>query len=199
MEYRTFELSIISAEGLKKPSSANKSDQVYAIAYIAGKLDRFQTPVDKKGGLEPTWSHQPMTFTINEAEALRNSLMLVIKLKAVRMFFDKNLGEVRVPIKQLIEGIRDEGKEIQVVSYYLQRKSNEPGGFLRFLYKFGRKFLTLVYRSAGTRSAYGSSSGVGTGFVPGMVVGSSVATHHSYHGGGGGCGGGGCGGGGGGC
>ncbi|GJT25458.1 SRC2-like protein [Tanacetum coccineum] len=165
MEYITFELSIISAKDLKKPSSANKSDQVYATAYIAGKLDRFRTPVDKKGGSEPTWSRQPMTFTINEAEALRNSLMLVIKLKAVRMFFDKNLGEVRVPIKQLMEGIRDEGKEMQV---WL---------------------------------------GVGTGFVPGMVVGdavSSSAAHHGHHGGGGGCGGGGgggggCGGGGGGC
>ncbi|PWA69703.1 C2 calcium-dependent membrane targeting [Artemisia annua] len=151
--YRILELSIISAEGLKKPNSGNKSDQVYAIAYIAGKLDRFRTPVDKKGGSEPTWNHQPMKFTINEAEALRNSLMLVIKLKAERMFFDKNLGEVRLPIKELMEGIRYEGKRIQVVGYQVQRKSNEPSGSLRFSYTFGKKFLTPVYyRPAGASS-----------------------------------------------
>ncbi|PWA41925.1 C2 calcium-dependent membrane targeting [Artemisia annua] len=172
MECRHLELSLISAEGLKK------SDKVYAVAYISETSGRFRTPEDKTGGSEPTWNH-PMHFTIKEALGKQNRLTLVVKIKGAGMFFDKNLGEVRVPIKELVEGIKDEGdEEKKYVSYEVLRKSKKPGGFLKFSYRFGPKFLKPAYREV---TAYTDSYGFGTGFVVGMVVGDHIASSGTTH------------------
>ncbi|GKC33288.1 SRC2-like protein [Tanacetum coccineum] len=141
---RTLELTLISAKDLVKPSSTTKSDNVYAVVNISGSMyGSITTPVDKKGGSTPRWNCR-MEFTINEAAALVNYLTLVIKLKAVRTFWDKNLGEVRVPIKKLME----EGKDMQqqqAVVYHVKGKSNEPQGSLSFTYRFGKMYKNPVY------------------------------------------------------
>ncbi|GKB22243.1 SRC2-like protein [Tanacetum coccineum] len=183
MECRHLDLSIISAEGLKK------SDNVYAVAYISKAFGRFRTPVDKKGGSEPTWNDHTMHFTIKEALGKQNCLTLVVKIKAVRMFLDKNLGEVRVPIKELMEGIKDEGEENKkYVSYQVLRKFKKPGGFLKFSYRFGPKFLkpVKVYRDEVTTSTH--SSGHGTGFIVVVEAWVVIMEGGHHHGGGGRCG-----------
>lgn len=103
-------------------------------------------PVDKSGGSEPKWNH-PMNFTIDEAAGL-------IKIKSVGMFSDKNLGEVRVSMKELLEGIKDEGKAMQLISYQVKAKSKKPRGSVSFSYKFGEKFFKPV-----TPSSHGFGTG----------------------------------------
>ncbi|GJZ73574.1 SRC2-like protein [Tanacetum coccineum] len=124
---RNLELRLVSAEGLKNRSWTSKSN-VYAVVSISGSRNKkLKTPVDKSGGLEPTWNH-PMNFTIDEAAGLQNRLTLLVKIKSVGMLSDKNLGEVRLPMKELLEGIKDEGKAMQLVSYQVTRKSKKPRG-----------------------------------------------------------------------
>ena len=91
---------------------------VYAVAYIsgAGNPDQKQkTHVDKDGDSNPTWNYQ-MKFKIDESAALQNRLTLVVKIKTEGMFGDKDLGEVHVPIKELLEGAMTRGKPLQFVS-----------------------------------------------------------------------------------
>ncbi|PWA79887.1 C2 domain-containing protein [Artemisia annua] len=101
-------------DGLKKPNSIKKADKVYADVSILGTDKKLRTPVNQTGGSEPTWNHR-MKFTMDEDLAQQNRLTLVVKIKAVRIFTHKNLGEVCVPIKELMEGIKDEGKDMQAL------------------------------------------------------------------------------------
>nr|GEX26988.1 hypothetical protein [Tanacetum cinerariifolium] len=109
---------------------------VYAVAYISGSNEETQkhkTPVDKDGDSNPTWNF-PMKFTINESLALQNRLTLVVKIKTEGMFGDKDVGEVHVPVKELLQGFN--GKVVQFVSYQVRKPSGKPKGELAFSYKF---------------------------------------------------------------
>ncbi|PWA50643.1 C2 calcium-dependent membrane targeting [Artemisia annua] len=139
-----------------------------------------------------------MNFTIYEAAGLENRLTLVVKIKSVGMFSDKNLGEVLVPMKELLEGIKDEGKAMQLVSYQVKGKSKKPRGSVSFSYKFGEKFFKASSHGFGTGSKSvsqprksSSSSGCADCccWNTGDVVFDADAGHH-----GGGCGGCACGG-----
>ncbi|XP_071705395.1 protein SRC2 homolog [Rutidosis leptorrhynchoides] len=143
MEYRTLDLTLISAKGLKTHSVLSKKIDTYAVVSITGSRFqqpyKLQTPVDKIGGTEPQWNH-PMKFKVEEAAAQQNALTLVIKIKGVRMFGSKKLGEVKVPVKELLEGVTNEGKSVQFVSYQLRKTSGKINGAVSFSYKFGEKF-----------------------------------------------------------
>ncbi|KAI3804613.1 hypothetical protein L1987_26298 [Smallanthus sonchifolius] len=150
MADRSLELTIISAKGLNKVNLVGKMD-VYAVVYINGVENQDQkqkTHVDKDGDSNPTWNY-PMKFTIDESAVLRNRLTLVVKIKTEGMFGDKDLGEVHVPVKELLEGVSTGGKPLQFVTYQVRKPSGRPKGELSFSYKFGEK-----------------SEGVGTGEEP---------------------------------
>ncbi|XP_024986830.1 protein SRC2-like [Cynara cardunculus var. scolymus] len=138
MEYRTLDLTLISAKGLKNATLAGKMD-VYAVASISGSFQKLRTPVNKGAGPNPTWNF-PMKFTVDEAAAMHNCLTLIVKIKAVGMFVNREQGEVHVSIKELMEGVKSDGRAMQFVSYQVRRPSGKPKGEISFSYKFGEKF-----------------------------------------------------------
>ncbi|KAM0037229.1 putative C2 domain-containing protein [Helianthus debilis subsp. tardiflorus] len=156
MEYTTLDLTLVSAKGLTKASKLS----VYAVASISdsrtafSKVQKFKTPFYKDGGSDPTWNFR-MKFTLNKATG---PMTLVVKIKGARMLVDKNLGEVRVPIKELLEG---EGKTMQIVSYHMIGRDGEVKGVVSFSYKFGEK----------TFGGYSSGKGVRSGYQPQAVHG----------------------------
>ncbi|KAG9143452.1 hypothetical protein Leryth_016448 [Lithospermum erythrorhizon] len=139
MEQRTLEITIISAKDLNKVNLITKMD-VYAVVFISGDSNskqKFKTPVDKDGGNNPTWNFT-VKFTIDEAAAQQNGLSLVLKLKSERVLGDKEIGEVRVPIKELLDSPGSvNGK--QFVSYQIRKPDGKPKGFISFSYQFGEK------------------------------------------------------------
>ncbi|KAF5770124.1 putative C2 domain-containing protein [Helianthus annuus] len=160
MEY-TLDFTLVSAKGLTKASTiSGTADQ---------KVQKFKTHIDKDGGSDPMWNF-PMKFTMNEAAGLENRLTLVVKIKGARMFLDKNLGEVRVPIKELLEGSKTEGKTMQNVSYQVRGRYGEPDGVVSFSYKLGSG---SVYRPHAVRGAGGqgsSGNGFGTGLIDELLI-----------------------------
>ncbi|PWA98725.1 C2 domain-containing protein [Artemisia annua] len=153
------------------------------------------TPVLRNAGSSDqlTWNF-PMKFTIDEAEGLEDRLNLVIKIMAVNWLIRKTWGKVRVPIKDLMKDIKDEGKESQLVTYPVV---NRKGASLTFSYEFGKKFLHEVkapYTKPGSKLER-SSSRFGE-FLTGVVDVADVAYVVGCGCGGDGCDGGGCGGGG---
>ncbi|XP_071718159.1 protein SRC2-like [Rutidosis leptorrhynchoides] len=139
--FRTLDLTLISAKGLKNHSVFGHRIDAYAVVSITRNRfqlpDNFQTPVDKIGGTELQWNYA-MKFKVEEAPTAKQTL--VIKLKGVRMFGSKKLGEVKVPIKELLEGVTNEGKSMQFVSYQLRKTSGKINGAVSFSYKLGEKF-----------------------------------------------------------
>ncbi|XP_059632722.1 protein SRC2-like [Cornus florida] len=138
MEYRTLEINVVSAKDLKKVNFITKMD-VYVVVSIAGDYSTKQkTIVDRDGDDNPTWNF-PVKFTIDESAARQNRLTLVFNLRCERTLGDKDVGEVTVPVKELLDATGDD-KPVQFVSYQVRKPSGKPKGQLSFSYKFGEKF-----------------------------------------------------------
>lgn len=137
MEYRTLDLKIISAKGLKNVNFISKLE-VYAVVSIAGGDPRAKqrTPTDRDGGVNPAWNF-PMKFMIDEVAAQQNRLTLVVNLRAERALGDRDVGEVRVPIKEIIAD--GNNKSVQFVRYQVRKPSGKAKGELNFSYQFSEK------------------------------------------------------------
>ncbi|OMO68780.1 C2 calcium-dependent membrane targeting [Corchorus capsularis] len=109
MECRTLEITVISAKDLKDVNLFTKMD-VYAVVSINGDHRTAQrTPIDKDCGSNPKWNYI-MKFTIEEALAQQNRLNLNFRLKSDRQLGDKEIGDVAVPIKELLDQNNGNGK-----------------------------------------------------------------------------------------
>lgn len=130
----------MSAKGLNRVNLISKMD-VYVVVSIAGGSDKDKqkkkTPVDNDGDTNPSWKI-PMNFQIDESAVRQNRLTLVFQLRCQRALGDKDIGEVHVPIKELIDSPAVDGKQ-QFVSYQVRKPSGKPKGQLSFSYKFGEK------------------------------------------------------------
>ncbi|XP_071700401.1 protein SRC2-like [Rutidosis leptorrhynchoides] len=145
MDYRTLDISSISAKGIQNSSFFGKLNS-YAVVSISETteklLQKLRTNVHKNRGSNPNWI-SPMKFTINEAAVVENRLTIIVKIKGVKMFVDNNLGDVKVQVKDLLEGVRNDENGVKSVSYELKEKSGLKNnqGVVSFSYKFGEIFV----------------------------------------------------------
>ncbi|EEF45519.1 conserved hypothetical protein [Ricinus communis] len=143
MEQRTLEIKLISAKDLKDVNLFSKMD-VYAVLSISGDSQqpkqKTKTPVDHDGGINPTWNF-PAKFIIIETPAQQNRLNLDIKLRCERALGDKDVGEVHVPIKELLDSINGDGNSMQFVNYQVRKPSGKSKGELSFSFKFSDKIV----------------------------------------------------------
>uniref|UniRef100_A0A1J3E8T5 C2 domain-containing protein n=1 Tax=Noccaea caerulescens TaxID=107243 RepID=A0A1J3E8T5_NOCCA len=145
MECRPLDLTIISAEDLKDIQLIGKQD-LYAVVSINGdERTKQKTKVDKDCGTKPKWKHQ-MKLTVDDSAARDNRLSLVIQIVANRPIAgDKPVGEVTVPVKELLDQNKT-GDEEKAVTYAVRLPNGKAKGSLKFSFKFGEKY------------TYGSSS-----------------------------------------
>ncbi|OWM72480.1 hypothetical protein CDL15_Pgr018365 [Punica granatum] len=120
----TLELTALGANNLKDVSMFSKMD-VYAVVSISADPRSAQkTPSDKEGGKNPRWEH-PMKFAVDVNAARAHHIALVFKLRCNCSFGDSNIGEVRIPIRELIdEGARSpvphaEGRGVGRTAMYM--------------------------------------------------------------------------------
>ncbi|KAJ7977952.1 protein SRC2-like [Quillaja saponaria] len=140
MECQPLEITIISADGIKDVNRISKMD-VYAVVKIAGdsRGQKQKTPVDKDSGTHPKWNYT-IKFTVDEASVKQNRLFLEIKLMSDRVFGDKDIGEVHVPLKELLDNNEGFSDAERRVSYSVRLPSGKAKGTLDLSYKFGEKF-----------------------------------------------------------
>ncbi|KAK9146897.1 hypothetical protein Sjap_006800 [Stephania japonica] len=121
---------------------------VYVIAKIGGDPWTTQrTAVAKGGGRNPAWNF-PMKFTIvsekphhgqrRYSSNYNNHIMLTFKIRSKRLLGDRDIGEVHVPVEDLLVNAGDL-KHINFVSYQVRRRCGIPKGMLNFSYRFGEK------------------------------------------------------------
>ncbi|KAI3842127.1 hypothetical protein MKX03_028731 [Papaver bracteatum] len=112
---------------------------VYVLASIGGDpRTQKKTPVHYSGGRNPSWDFT-MTFSVDESLEKLNRLILIFELKAKKTIgFDRHIGEVRVPVKNLLDHPGAEKSTIYV-SYQVTTKSGKSKGILDFSYKFEEK------------------------------------------------------------
>ncbi|KAJ6911835.1 protein SRC2-like [Populus alba x Populus x berolinensis] len=174
MGERTLEINVISARGLKDVNYISKMD-VYAVVSISGGDDSKQkpkqktkTPVDRAGGKNPTWNF-PIKFTIPQAPLAESRLNVVFNLKCERALGDKDVGEVNVPVKELLDSAGD-GKSMKFVSYQVRKPSGKPKGEVSFSFKFSGISTAAAAKATNSSSqpvtAYAAVPVVGPSSVP---------------------------------
>ncbi|GFP83448.1 hypothetical protein PHJA_000488200 [Phtheirospermum japonicum] len=145
MDYRTLEITLQYAKDLNNVNLITKME-VYAVVSIAGgdksSRQKTKTPVDHDGKTNPTWNF-PMEFTVDEAALQINRLTLDFKLICEGSLEKKDIGEVHVPMKELLDTpVKSTGADgKQFVSYQVRKPSGKPKGQLNFSYQFGEKFV----------------------------------------------------------
>lgn len=144
MSYRPLELTLISAKDLNKVNLFSKME-VYAVAMIAGDpRSKKKTHSDRDGGRNPNWN---ATFSFNVMDFDIDRCVLHVLLKTERLLGDREVGEVYVPVRELLDGwnkavvVDDKEKKNvpspQFVSYQVRKPSGKAKGTLNLSYKFG--------------------------------------------------------------
>ncbi|KAJ1283759.1 hypothetical protein BS78_03G151300 [Paspalum vaginatum] len=137
MAYRVLEVTLVSANDLKKVTLFSRM-RVYAMASIFGSdihTPTHSTQADHINGCNPAWNavaHLPIV-----AAAETHGLALHVRLRTQRVYFgDRDVGEVFVPIDDLLAST-DKGGDQRPVSYQVCRPhSGRAHGVLYFCYKF---------------------------------------------------------------
>ncbi|ONK78642.1 uncharacterized protein A4U43_C02F20940 [Asparagus officinalis] len=102
MAYVPLEVTLISAKDLANVNVFSKME-VYAVATISSSdtTSKKKTPVDREGSKNPTWNCE-LEFNVMEYDVERAVLHVV--LKSERALGDRDIGEVIVPVCELLEG-----------------------------------------------------------------------------------------------
>ncbi|CAH9083419.1 unnamed protein product [Cuscuta epithymum] len=149
MDFRTLELKIMSAKDLKKVTFFSRMN-VYVVVSVSGgdakSNQTLRTPADREGGSNPAWNF-PLKFTIDDAAARQNRLTLVFRIRCERALGDKDVGEIAVPIKELLDS--PAGNTKQFVSYQVRRPSGKQRGQITFSYQFSEKISGVHAAAAG--------------------------------------------------
>ncbi|KAJ4915050.1 soybean protein regulated by cold-2 [Raphanus sativus] len=194
MECRPLDLTIISAEDLKDVQLIGKQDLYAVVSINRDARTKQKTKVDKDCGTKPKWRHQ-MKLTVDDAAARDGRLALVVEIVADRPIAgDKPVGEVSVPVKELLDQNDGGGGEEKTVTYAVKLPNGKAKGYLKFSFKFGEKYtfggpssgpgpLTLEHKSMDPPvTAYPPGQGAPVAYPPGPYP---PPGHDDKHGGGG--------------
>ncbi|XP_020107861.1 protein SRC2-like [Ananas comosus] len=133
MAHRILEVTLISATDLKDVNLFSKME-VYAVVSISGDpRTRQRTPADRSGGRNPRWN---ATLRFAVPDPVAGDLRFLLRTE--RALGDRDVGEVRVPLKELLggDGGGDAPRSPRVVSYHVRKiGSGKPRGLLNLSYK----------------------------------------------------------------
>ncbi|CAM8991711.1 unnamed protein product [Rhodiola kirilowii] len=140
-DQRVLEINVAYAQGLKDVNLFTKMDVYVTVSIVGGNNNsniKQKTNVDRDSGTHPTWNF-PMRFTVDALQGRRSSL--VFKLKCEGSLADTDIGEVCVPIKDLLNSssVSCESKSSKFVHYQVTTPSGKGQGTLTFSYKFLEK------------------------------------------------------------
>ncbi|KAK2976000.1 hypothetical protein RJ640_024761 [Escallonia rubra] len=169
MEFRPLDITVIGAQGLKRVNMFSKMN-LYTLVTVSGdQRTRRVTPVAKKAGKNPTWNHR-ISFSLPEYAVSQASL--VFQIMCERILGDRIVGQVSVPIHELLANAPEgnSGAE-RVVEYMVRTISLKTKGTLEFSYKVGDKFTQAVDANVHKRAnepvmAYPPSVGPSGGAYP---------------------------------
>ncbi|CAL4959572.1 unnamed protein product [Urochloa decumbens] len=152
MATRTLELTLISAKDLKEVNLLSKME-VYAVVSLSGDpRSRQRIQADRTGGRNPTWN---ATLRFNVPATGAGSLHVL--LRAERALGDRDVGEVHIPLSELLSGAPDGPVPAKFVAYQVRKiSSGKPQGVLNFSYKLGEvnKSAAAGYAPTPAQSTY---------------------------------------------
>ncbi|XP_010269627.1 PREDICTED: protein SRC2 homolog [Nelumbo nucifera] len=141
MARRRLEVTVVSERDLNDVRKLFKM-KVYAMVGLASSdQHHFQkTHIDREGMTDPTWN-VTMTFTVEDDPDL-NQDKLIFKLFCKRKLGDRYIGEVSMPVQDLLRTASDTGGTLtQQITRPVRLESGGTQGVLTFSYRFHEKFV----------------------------------------------------------
>jgi hypothetical protein len=152
MDFTSIELKVISSRDLKGFNFFRKLS-VYVVVSLVNddevkknqeqqNLQRQKTPVDRIGDGNPEWNHV-MHFDLKHI-SLRDhcNYLLKFELRSEGIVFgNKTIGQVHVPLKDLIDEFNG---AVRFISYQVRTCNGKPTGVLNFSYKINGKTKKIV-------------------------------------------------------
>lgn len=150
MAQRTLELTLISAKDLKDVNLLSKME-VYAVVSLSGDpRSRQRIAADRTGGRNPTWN---ATLRFNVPASGAGSIHVL--LRAERALGDRDVGEVHIPLSELLSGAPDGPVPVKFVAYQVRKiSSGKPQGLLNFSYKLGEVIQSSAYAVGAAQATY---------------------------------------------
>ncbi|PIN05301.1 hypothetical protein CDL12_22161 [Handroanthus impetiginosus] len=93
METQILEINLISAQGLKTPSSNSRRMQTYAVTWIDAAA-KLRTRIDSVGGENPTWNDK-FLFRVTDGFVSGDTSAVAVEIFAVGYIRDYLIGSVR--------------------------------------------------------------------------------------------------------
>ncbi|CAN6206426.1 unnamed protein product [Urochloa humidicola] len=139
MAYRVLEVTLLSAKDLKRVNLISRME-VYAVVTLSGDpLTRQCTQPDRYGGRHPSWNTS-FRFSVPPTAATATTGSLHVLLRTERALGDRDVGEVIVPLADILAGGGgDPGPRPPQLASYQVRKVHrcEPRGMLNVSYRLG--------------------------------------------------------------
>ncbi|XP_018481513.2 protein SRC2 [Raphanus sativus] len=138
MERRSLAITVTSAKGLEKVSKMD----VYVAVKLSGDpkfSDHPEQRTQVASGTSPRWIDGAMKFAIDQSLAEANRLVITFKIKCEQRGGgggDKDIGEVHVPVKELLDHLGNDKAGQRYVTYKIKKTNGKPGGDISFTYSF---------------------------------------------------------------
>ncbi|TVU06954.1 hypothetical protein EJB05_46991, partial [Eragrostis curvula] len=147
--YRELELTLLSARDLKNVNLITRMD-VYAVASISGDpMTRQCTPPDPSGGRNPSWN-STLRFSVPASASAAGGGWLHVLLRSERALGDRDIGEVVVPLAELLAGADGPAQQPpRLASYQVHTvHRGEPRGVLNVSYRLGHVVAPVKQKGA---------------------------------------------------
>ncbi|AEE80391.1 shock protein SRC2-like [Arabidopsis thaliana] len=134
MGTRSLEINVTSAKGLKKVSKMD----VFVAVKLSGDPKcsdhrEQRTQAARDGGTSPKWSNDVMKFILDQNLAEANRLVITFKIKCEqRGGVDKDIGEVHVQVKELLDHLGNDKTGQRYVTYQIGKSKAD----ISFTYSF---------------------------------------------------------------
>ncbi|XP_027352883.1 BON1-associated protein 2 [Abrus precatorius] len=125
---RVLEINLISAQGLKSPSSPRRSLQTYAVTWIDSST-KLRTRVDKVGGQNPTWNDK-FLFRVTPEFLASETSGICVSIYAVGTFCDHLVGTVRFLVSNILSSEPDDARTPCFSAFQIRRSSGRFYGVM---------------------------------------------------------------------
>ncbi|KAK4339651.1 hypothetical protein RND71_041113 [Anisodus tanguticus] len=118
MDWRPFDVTVISAAGIKNVNYFSTMDVYVEVSILGYAKNTKRTFIDKKGGTSPKWNYT-MKFTLDEPSLTKPGLSLCFRLRSDRLFGNKDIGIVSIPMNEIFgqSACGPDGSPEKVVDY----------------------------------------------------------------------------------
>ncbi|KAI3685493.1 hypothetical protein L6452_34741 [Arctium lappa] len=118
MGYCSLDITVLSASGLKNVNMFTRMRVYVVVSLINRNIVSTKKTHVSNGGCNPTWSHR-IKFSIEDTAIPTCTLLFILRCRS--LLGDKDIGEVSIPVSDLLDTTKD-STNTEIVADYLVRR-----------------------------------------------------------------------------